>query len=191
MKLPSGSEEVESLCPFLSAAELNYVFGNCKLWDLKLAFEEWRHWLEGARFPVVVYMDHKHLFYIESAKRLNTRQPRWALFFSRFVISFRPGSKNLKTDALTRSFLLLHVETPAPYPFIPPKNIIAGLTQDISDLLLQAQSQAPRPAQLLFVPKNLTTAVSQSVMTVAWLVIHVSLRCVEPCPDPSGRPAMW
>ncbi len=56
--------------------------------------------------PFIVWTDHQNLEYIRSAKRLNARQARWALFFSRFEfsISFRPGSKNLKPDALSRQF---------------------------------------------------------------------------------------
>ncbi len=51
---------------------------------MKAAFEEWRHWLEGAKLPFLVLTDHSNLKYIRSAKRLNPRQARWSLFFSRF-----------------------------------------------------------------------------------------------------------
>lgn len=40
--------------------------------------------LEGAEKPFVVWTDHKNLAYIQTAKRLNFRQTRWALFFSHF-----------------------------------------------------------------------------------------------------------
>ncbi|CAJ0929529.1 unnamed protein product [Ranitomeya imitator] len=91
-----------------SPAERNYDVGNRELLAMKWAFEEWRHWLEGAKHRVVVLTDHKNLTYLESAKRLNPRQARWSLFFSRFdfVVSYLPGSKNVKADALSRSFLL-------------------------------------------------------------------------------------
>ncbi len=57
-----------------------------------------RHWLEGAQQPFMVLTDHKNLEYLREAKRLNPRQARWALFFTRFnfSISYRPGSRNLK-----------------------------------------------------------------------------------------------
>ncbi len=47
---------------------------------------------------------HKNLEYLRDAKRLNPRQARLALFFTRFnfSISYRPGSRNLKADALSR-----------------------------------------------------------------------------------------
>ncbi|CAJ0945808.1 unnamed protein product [Ranitomeya imitator] len=90
-----------------SAAERNYDVGNRELLAMKWAFEEWRHWLEGAKHRVVVLTDHKNLTYLESAKRLNPRQARWSLFFARFdfVILYLPGSKNVKADALSRSFV--------------------------------------------------------------------------------------
>ncbi|KAI3375592.1 hypothetical protein L3Q82_003912 [Scortum barcoo] len=60
-----------------------------------MALEEWRHWLEGSTQPFVVWTDHKNLAYIQTAKRLNSRQARWALFFSRFdfALTYRPGSR--------------------------------------------------------------------------------------------------
>lgn len=56
------------------------------------------------------------------------------------------------------SFLQEQVETLAPIPIVPPEKIIAGLTQDMADWLMQAQPQAPlgKPAQLLFVPAILS-----------------------------------
>lgn len=89
-------------CAFLShrltPTERNYHVGNSELLAMKLALEEWRHWLEGAKYPFQVLTDHKNLEYIQQAKQLNTRQARWSLFFNRFhcTLTYRPGSKNLK-----------------------------------------------------------------------------------------------
>ena len=52
--------------------------GNRELLAIKVALEEWRHWLEGAEHLLLVWTDHKNLEYIRSAKRLNSRQARWA-----------------------------------------------------------------------------------------------------------------
>ena len=57
----------------LSPAEANYDIGNRELLAVKLALEEWRHWLEGAEHPFLVWTDHKNLEYIQTAKRLNSR----------------------------------------------------------------------------------------------------------------------
>lgn len=88
----------------LSPTERNYDVGDRELLAIKLTLEEWRHWLKGAEHPFVVLTDHKNLEYLHTAKRLNPRQARWALFFARFnfTISYRPGSKNTKEDALSR-----------------------------------------------------------------------------------------
>jgi len=82
----------------LSPAEQNYDVGNRELLAVKVALEEWRHWLEGAMHPFLVWTDHKNLEYIRQAKRLNSRQARWTLFFNRFLftLSYRPGSRNIK-----------------------------------------------------------------------------------------------
>lgn len=87
----------------LSPAEQNYDVGNRELLAVKLALEEWRHWLEGADQPFIVWTDHKNLAYIQTAKRLNSRQAHWALFFGRFhcTLTYRPGSRNIKPDSLS------------------------------------------------------------------------------------------
>ncbi|KAL0198466.1 hypothetical protein M9458_007006, partial [Cirrhinus mrigala] len=60
----------------MSSSERNYDIGNRELLAVKLALEEWRHWLEGLGVPFIVWTDHKNLEYIRSAKRLNSRQAR-------------------------------------------------------------------------------------------------------------------
>lgn len=61
----------------------------------------------GAQHSFLVLTDHKNLEYLRDARRLNPCQARWALFFTRFnfTISYRPGPKNVKADALSQ----LHV----------------------------------------------------------------------------------
>ncbi|KAK3519646.1 hypothetical protein QTP86_015266 [Hemibagrus guttatus] len=90
----------------LTVAEINYDVGNRELLAIKAVLEEWHHWLEGARHPFQVLTDHRNLEYLWGAKRLNPRQARWAMFFTRFVftVTYRPGSKNSKADALSRHF---------------------------------------------------------------------------------------
>lgn len=50
--------------------------------------------------------DHKNLEYLRTAKRINPHQAQWSLLFSRFhfTVTYRPGSKNVKADALSRQF---------------------------------------------------------------------------------------
>lgn len=68
----------------LSPAQQNYGIGNRELLAIKLSLEEWRHWLEGAKFAFTVITDHRNLECLRDAKRLISRQARWALFLTRF-----------------------------------------------------------------------------------------------------------
>ncbi len=52
----------------LSPAERNYDIGNRELLVVKLALEEWRHWLEGSGLPFIHWTDHKNLEYIVHQK---------------------------------------------------------------------------------------------------------------------------
>uniref|UniRef100_A0A8C6PCD2 Gypsy retrotransposon integrase-like protein 1 n=1 Tax=Nothobranchius furzeri TaxID=105023 RepID=A0A8C6PCD2_NOTFU len=142
----------------LSPAERNYDVGDRELLAVKLALEEWRHWLEGAEHPIVIWTDHKNLSYLKEAKRLNPRQSRWALFFSRFhfIISYRPGNKNIKPDALSRQFSVN--SDPEPTTIIPPDCVLGAVTWEIRDQVLEAQKNYPCPNQVpnrtLFVPPS-------------------------------------
>uniref|UniRef100_A0A8C2GHW3 Gypsy retrotransposon integrase-like protein 1 n=1 Tax=Cyprinus carpio TaxID=7962 RepID=A0A8C2GHW3_CYPCA len=113
----------------LNPAEVNYDIGNRELLAIKLALEEWRHWLEGARHPFQVLTDHKNLEYLKMAKRLNPRQARWALFFTRFdfTISYRPGSKNIKADALSRCHTP-EENSEEPEPILPERLLVSPIT---------------------------------------------------------------
>ncbi|KAK3565245.1 hypothetical protein QTP86_001581 [Hemibagrus guttatus] len=106
----------------LNPAEVNYDIGNRELLAVKLALEEWRHWLEGAKHPFTVLTDHKNLEYLRAAKRLNPRQACWALFFTRFkfAISYHPGLKNVKADALSRIYGP-DIASDDPEPILPEK----------------------------------------------------------------------
>uniref|UniRef100_A0A8C6MDP3 Gypsy retrotransposon integrase-like protein 1 n=1 Tax=Nothobranchius furzeri TaxID=105023 RepID=A0A8C6MDP3_NOTFU len=130
----------------LSPAERNYDVGDRELLAVKLAFEEWRHWLEGADLPTIVWTDHKNLSYLKEAKRLNPRQYLWSLFFSRFnfVISFRPGSKNTKPDALSRQYS--PDSDPVPDTILPPSCLVgAAVVWDIHKQVEEALRTEPGP----------------------------------------------
>lgn len=150
----------------LSPAEANYDVGNRELLAVKLALEEWRHWLEGSTLPFVVWTDHKNLSYIQTAKRLNSRQARWALFFSRFdfTLTYRPGSRNVKPDALSRQFGA-EERPPTEETVLPSSRVIGALTWDIESTVRQAQRREPDPGNgppnRLFVPEAARSEVLQ------------------------------
>ena len=71
---------------------------------IKLALEEWRHYLEGARHQFIVYTDHKNLTFPRKPEMLSQRQIRWYEFLSRFdfKLIYRAGKKSGKPDLLSR-----------------------------------------------------------------------------------------
>ena len=165
----SASDEKIHPCAFFSRrlvpAERNYDVGNRELLAVKLALEEWRHWLEGAEQPFVVWTDHKNLSYIQTAKRLNSRQARWSLFFGRFnfTLTYRPGSRNVKPDALSRQFNTENAPA-LPDTILSPSSFkIAAVTWEIESLIREAQVTEPDPGNgppnRLFVPSAVRSQV--------------------------------
>ncbi|KAK7884344.1 hypothetical protein WMY93_027467 [Mugilogobius chulae] len=166
----SPSDQKLHPCAFfsrkLSSAERNYTIGDRELLAVKLALEEWRHYLEGAEVPFIVWTDHKNLSYIQSAKRLNSRQARWALFFGRFnfTITYRPGTRNTKPDALSRQFS--STDSPDPVESIVPSScVVASITWEIKSKVQEAQATDPDPgngpSDCLYVPQSVRSQVLQ------------------------------
>ncbi|KAK3514954.1 hypothetical protein QTP86_005046, partial [Hemibagrus guttatus] len=150
----------------LTTAKANYDVGNRELLAIKVALEEWRHWLEGARHPFQVLTDHRNLEYLRGAKRLNPRQARWALFFTqfRFMVTYRPGSKNGKADALSRRFE--GADKPVlSEPILPPTAILAPVCWNLVEEIQQTHAEEPPPAGCpptkVFVPPQFRTQVIQ------------------------------
>ncbi|KAL0161252.1 hypothetical protein M9458_044977, partial [Cirrhinus mrigala] len=110
----------------LSPAEQNYDVGNRELLAIKLALEEWRHWLKGAT----------HQF--------------------DFKITYRPGSKKVKADGLSRQF---SIDSPTePEPIIPPDLIVSPIIWDIDQNIRNATLQEPAPPESpegkIYVPRS-------------------------------------
>lgn len=162
---PSGPWRITSstfLSRSLSSAERGYDVGNRAV--VKVALEEWHHWLEGAEHPFLVWTDHKNLEYIRTAKRLNARQARWALFFNRvnFTLSYQPGSKNMKPDALS---CLFDPDTAlrSPTSILPSSCVVGAVTWGIKERVRKANVKTRAPANCppnrLFVPVPLHSQV--------------------------------
>ena len=60
----------------MTGPELNYDIHDKELLAIVESFREWRVYLEGTKYPVQVYTDHKNLLYWTSTKQLNRRQVR-------------------------------------------------------------------------------------------------------------------
>ncbi|KAI2655557.1 Transposon Tf2-8 polyprotein [Labeo rohita] len=108
----------------LSMAEQNYDVGNRELLAIKLALEEWHHWLEGSVHQFTIITDHKNLQF-------------------NYKITYRPGTKNTKADTLSRQF---STNSPAePETIIPSDVIIIPIVWDFEDDIHHATLQEPAP----------------------------------------------
>ena len=164
----SGKDNLLHPCAFfsrrLSSAERNYDAGNRELLAVHDALAEWRHWLEGAKHQFLVLTDHRNLTHIRAARRLNDRQARWAQFFSRFdyTLSYRPGSRNTKADALSRQFPGEPDCTSSSEPILPPARVVGVVTWGIEAQVRAALRIHPGPRgppDRLFVPRALRSKV--------------------------------
>lgn len=88
------------------------------------------------------------------------------MFFGRFnfTLTYRPGSSNIKPDALSRQFG--SEEAPlAPSTILPPSCVVAAVTWEIEDVVKRAQQLQPDPgtgpANRLFVPDVVRSQVLQ------------------------------
>lgn len=71
---------------------------------IKLALEEWRHWLEGSEIPFYnLDRSQKSCLFKECQE---TQSPTGPLVFVfacfNFSITYKPGSRNVKPNALSR-----------------------------------------------------------------------------------------
>ncbi|KAL0185658.1 hypothetical protein M9458_017328, partial [Cirrhinus mrigala] len=157
-------------CSFFSRkfnpTQQRYGVGDRELLAIKWALEEWRHWLQGCGDPFTVWTDHQNLTVIRQTKQLNPRQARWALFFEHFnfQLSYRPGSKNSKADAISRQHQRDSTTSEAA-PVLPSNVILASLRWGLEERFRQSHSQNPPPSDTptgrLFVPDTLRQEVLQ------------------------------
>ncbi|KAK3508738.1 hypothetical protein QTP70_004221 [Hemibagrus guttatus] len=100
-----------------------------------------------AKHPFQVLTNHKNLEYIQQAKRLNPRQVRWSLFFNRFhfMLLYCPGSKNLKSDALSRVYGSSNDGGPIT-SVIPSSKIVAPVRWELETVVRQALVQTKEGA---------------------------------------------
>ena len=156
-------------CAFYSRklvpAERNYAVGDRELLAVHAALTEWRHWLEGARFPFTVLSDHKNLASVRAVKRVSARQARWAAFFARFdfTLTYTPGSQNTRADALSRVFEGSSEVRGSDVPVLPDKVVVGGLEWEVVGEVRRALEGCALPRRLplgkLFVPLSVRTKV--------------------------------
>ena len=104
---PSPQGDLHPVCFYsrkFSGAELNYPIYDKELLAVVAGFKQWRVYVEGARFPVQVYTDHKNLEYFSQARTTSRRHSRWAATLAAYdyKITYRKGAANGKADAFSR-----------------------------------------------------------------------------------------
>ncbi|KAL0147989.1 hypothetical protein M9458_056716, partial [Cirrhinus mrigala] len=164
----ASSDDKMHACAFfshrMSAAEHNYDNGNRELLAFKLTLEEWPHWLESSGVPFIVWTDHKNLEYIRLSGRF---------FFGRFdfSISYRPGSKNIKPDSLSRVFDRSE-RSSTPECIIPKRLFVSTLTWEVEPkghtVILTVVDRFSKAAHFIPLPK-----LPSAKETMATVVNHV------------------
>ena len=97
-----GLQPVAFMSKVCNDAQSHYPTLQQELLALKLAFDEWEHYLLPIRFTART--DHNGLKYLHTQPHLNDMQLRWLQTFSKFYfdLQYRPGTKMKVPDALSR-----------------------------------------------------------------------------------------
>ncbi|ESK83152.1 reverse transcriptase-rnase h-integrase [Moniliophthora roreri MCA 2997] len=87
----------------LSPTERNYEIYDRELLAIYRALMEWRHYLMGGKFKIMILSDHKNLTYFH-AQKLNRRQARWSFFLLEFDLGLVhvPGKSITQANALSQ-----------------------------------------------------------------------------------------
>ena len=96
------------------AAECNYDIHDREMLAIVESMKRWRHYLEGAKYPIQIRSDHKNLEVFMTTKVLNRRQARWAEFLANydFVLVHIKGTKNPADGPSRRPDYMENVELP-------------------------------------------------------------------------------
>jgi hypothetical protein len=88
----------------MTSAECNYGIGDKELLAIVESLKEYQPLVTNLYSTLQVYTDHSNLATLSTKKILNRRQARWAVDLAEldFSITYRPGKKNNRADALTR-----------------------------------------------------------------------------------------
>lgn len=88
----------------ITGLELNYDIYNKELLAIIEALRHQRVYLEGLKYPVDIYSNHKNLLYQNTTKQLNRRQVRQSeiILAYTFKIHYVRGKENGRADALSR-----------------------------------------------------------------------------------------
>lgn len=99
-----GLQPIAFLSRKLIPAETKYAVHEQELLAIIAACKEWRHYLMGTPFTVVIKTDHNSLQHLQSQPHLSNRQIRWLEFLAEYdcKIEYMKGKENVVADALSR-----------------------------------------------------------------------------------------
>jgi len=97
-----------------SPAKKNYDTYNRELLAIVGTLKQWRHYLEGANYKILIWCDHKNLEYFQTSKLLSRRQARWSEILSAydFVIEHLEGTSNTADSTSRRPNYEIGYERP-------------------------------------------------------------------------------
>lgn len=90
----------------------------------------------GVEQPFLVWKDHKNLEYLRSAKRLNSRQARWALFFNRFNFNLSYLAPKMSSTMLCPD---PDPSTRVPTNILPESCVVGAVTLEVEERVKQVQ----------------------------------------------------
>lgn len=131
----------------MSPQESRYEVHDQELLAIVMAFKEWRHYLEGSRFPVAVITDHNNLRYFMTTKELSKRQARWALKLAAydFTIHYRAGKLNSADAPSRRPDYTVPAAVDENLPTL--QNKLRNVSELGTQLLLNTRAGGQRPAK--------------------------------------------
>jgi hypothetical protein len=99
-----GLQPIAYLSKKMLDAETRYPVHEQELLAILLACREWRHYLHGTNFTVLIKTDHNSLQYLQTQPNLSNRQIRWLEYLQQFdfKIEYMKGKDNIVADALSR-----------------------------------------------------------------------------------------
>src|SRR4030095_7025515 len=136
-------------------AECNYDIHDREMLAIVESMKHWRHYFEGAKFPILVRSDHKNLERFMTTKILNRRQARWAEILSGydFVLDHIPGTKNPADGPSRRPDYAENVEPPSgalipnsALRLLPPSSLPLGVESAFGNDLSPVQPPASAEA---------------------------------------------
>jgi hypothetical protein len=78
------------------AIEFNYNIHEKEILTISSIYKEWRRYLKGIEYLILVFLDHKNLEYFTITKELNSHQTRWIQELANydFKIVYHPRNFN-------------------------------------------------------------------------------------------------